>query len=77
MVDTSKLSKPASRKGAPPSLADTDYNLEKPPSGQKVPLQLRISSELRRGFKGHANDHDMNANTLFEIVWAYYRDHHG
>ena len=77
MVDTAKLSRPSNRKGAPPSISDTNYNLDKPASGLKVPLQVRISPELRRGFKGYANDHDMNANTLFEMVWDYYKEHHG
>lgn len=77
MVNTSKLPKSSNRKGAPPSTTDTNYNLDKPASGLKVPLQVRISPELRREFKGHANDHDMNANALFEVVWDYYREHHG
>ena len=77
MVDTTKVSRPSNRKGAPPTTTETNYNLDKPPSGQKVPLQLRITPDLRREFKGYANDHDMNANRLFEIVWAYYRQHRG
>jgi hypothetical protein len=75
-VDTAKVSRP-SKKGAPPPEADTTFNLDKPATGQKVPLQVRISPELRREFKGHANDHDMNANRLFEAVWAYYKQQHG
>ena len=77
MVNTTRLSKSSNRKGAPPSTSDTNYNLDKPASGLKVPLQVRISPELRREFKGYANDHDIKANTLFEMAWAYYREHHG
>ena len=77
MVDTTKVPKPTNRKGAPPPTTDTNDNLDKPASGQKVPLQVRISTELRREFKGYANDHDMNANRLFELVWSYYKQQHG
>ncbi len=77
MVDTSRLTRPSNRKGAPPKTIDVAENLDKPPTGQKVPLQVRISPELRREFKGYANDHDLNANRLFEQVWSYYKDRHG
>ena len=76
MVDTSRLSRPSNRKGAPPQSIDVE-NLDKPPTGQKVPMHVRISPELRREFKGYANDHDVNANRLFEQVWSYYKDRHG
>ena len=77
MVDTSKLTRPSNRKGVPPQTIDVAENLDKPPTGQKVPLQVRISPELRREFKGYANDHDVNANRLFEQIWSYYKDRHG
>ena len=77
MVDTSRLTRSSNRKGAPPQTIDIVENLDKPPTGQKVPLQVRISPELRREFKGYANDHDVNANRLFEQVWSYYKDRHG
>ena len=77
MVDTSRLTRPSNRKGVPPQTIDAVENLDKPPTGQKVPLQVRISPELRREFKGYANDHDVNANRLFEQIWSYYKDRHG
>lgn len=77
MVDTSRLSRLSNRKGAPPQTVEGEENLDKPPTGQKVPLQVRITAELRREFKGYANDHDVNANRLFEQVWSYYKDRHG
>ena len=77
MVDTSRLSRLSNRKGVPPQTIDVAENLDKPPTGQKVPLQVRISPELRREFKGYANDHDVNANRLFEQIWSYYKDRHG
>ena len=77
MVDTSRLTRPSNRKGVPPQTIDVVENLDKPPTGQKWPLQVRISPELRREFKGYANDHDVNANRLFEQKWSYYKDRHG
>lgn len=76
MADLGQLKKPP-RKGEPPKPAETVNNLEKPPAGAKVPLQVRISAEMRRDFKAHALAHDMDANKLFEIVWGYYKENHG
>ena len=33
--------------------------------------------EMRREFKGYAVERDLNANQLFEQIWAYYKEHHG
>jgi hypothetical protein len=77
MVDTSKLTKPTNRKGAPPAPADTNANLQQPPVGQKVPLQLKITPELRREFRTYAAERDLELSDLFRLVWSYYREHHG
>ncbi len=77
MVDASKLKKVSSRKGAPPQPAATSGNLEKPASSEKVPLQLRISPELRREFRIYAAERDLELSSLFSNVWAYYKEHHG
>lgn len=74
MVDTSKLT---NRKGAPPAPVDTSANLQKPPIGQKVPLQLKISPELRREFRTYAAERDLELSDLFRLVWSYYREHQG
>ena len=76
MANISALQKPA-RKGEPPKPTETVQNLAKPPTGNKVPLQLKISPEMRRDFRGHALAHDRDANDLFEEVWNYYKDNHG
>jgi len=76
MANISALQKPA-RKGEPPKPTETVQNLTKPASGNKVPLQLKISPEMRRDFKTHALAHDRDANDLFEEVWNYYKEHHG
>lgn len=76
-IDTSKIKKPVNRKGAPPSAVETAGNLEKPPSGQKAPLQLKISPELRREVKTYAAERDLEVSTLFRMVWEYYRQNHG
>ena len=49
----------------------------KPASGQKVPLQLKISQELRREFKAYAVERDAEVSTLFAQVWTFYKEHHG
>ncbi len=77
MVDTSHLQRPTSRKGAPPTAVETPANLHKPPSDQKVPLQLKISPELRREFRTYAAERDLELNELFTLVWAFYKEHHG
>ncbi|MGA2607212.1 MAG: hypothetical protein ABSH01_07110 [Terriglobia bacterium] len=76
MADISSLSKP-SRKGEPPKAADTVSNLAKAATGDKVPLQLKISADERRDFKAYALAHDRDANDLFAEVWKYYKDNHG
>ena len=76
MANISALHKPT-RKGEPPKPTETVQNLAKPPAGNKVPLQLKISPEMRRDFKTWALAHDLDANDLFEEVWAYYKDKHG
>ena len=76
MVDAKKLKRP-NPKGTPPMETETRHNLEKAPSGQNVPLTLKISPELRREIKGYANDHDLKINELIARVWEYYKEHHG
>lgn len=77
MVDTSKLKKPSRRKGAPPPPVAASTQLDTPPSSQKVPLQLKISPELRREFKAYAAERDTELSALFARIWAFYREHHG
>jgi hypothetical protein len=76
MADLGPLTKP-SRKGEPPKPVDTMPNLSKPASGAKMPLQMKIPSEMRKEFKQYALAHDIDASTLFEMVWQYYKEHHG
>ena len=64
-------------KGTPPPVVATSHNLEKPPSGQKTPLQLNIDPELKREFKVYAAEHDIDMSVLFTTVWQYYRENHG
>ena len=76
-IDASKLKRPSSSKGVPPLPSHPGGNLEKAPSGQKVPLQLKISPELRREFRAYAAERDLELSELFNAVWAFYREHHG
>ncbi|MDP6514593.1 MAG: hypothetical protein QF878_15575 [SAR202 cluster bacterium] len=76
-LNTAGIPKVSDKKGDPPPATDTNANLEKPATGQKVPIQVFVPAEVRRQFKGHAADRDMKLNSLFEAVWAYYRQQHG
>ena len=77
MVEIRNLPRPSKGKGEPPAPVQTHANLVKPASGQKVPLQLKISPELRREFKGYALERDLDASVLFAQVWDFYRTNHG
>jgi hypothetical protein len=77
MVELASLRKPTKGKGPPPPSARTENNLVKPATGQKVPLQLKISPELRREFKAYAVERDADVSALFAQVWAFYKEHHG
>jgi hypothetical protein len=68
MVDIHKLKKPANRKGTPPQQTTVSQNLVKPPSGEKVPLQLKISPELRREFRVCAAERDIDMSALFADI---------
>lgn len=70
------LPKP-SRKGEPPKPSETVDNLAKPSTENHVPLQLKIKPEMRLDFRSYAIGHEMDANELFEKVWAFYKEHHG
>jgi hypothetical protein len=77
MVDVHKLKKPANRKGTPPPQTTVSENLVKPASGAKVPLQLKISPELRREFRVYAAERDRDMSALFAEMWMFYKEHHG
>lgn len=74
MVDI-KLTKPKrpKRLPEPPSKPQRVGNLHKPDSGTHVPLQLKISPELRREYRAFAADNDLGLSELFRIVWEHYR----
>jgi hypothetical protein len=77
MVDVHKLKKPANRKGTPPQQTTVSQNLVKPPSREKVPLQLKISPELRREFRIYAAEREIDMSVLFADMWTFYKEHHG
>ncbi|MEZ5751945.1 MAG: hypothetical protein R3D60_08260 [Paracoccaceae bacterium] len=57
----------------PPSRPERVGNLHKPDGGTHVPLQLKISPELRREYRAFAADNDLGLSELFRIVWEHYR----
>ncbi len=76
MANLNDIPKPP-KKGEPPRPSGSVNNLAKPAISGNVPLQLKISADTRRDFKGHALAHDLDANELFAKVWAYYKENHG
>jgi hypothetical protein len=77
MINMKKLSRPS--KGMPPSeaTAPATNNLVKPPSGQKVHQQVKISPETRRAFRARAAEMDTDLGTLFELMWQSFKVHNG
>jgi hypothetical protein len=76
-LNVRNLKKPITRKGTPPPQSTTSQNLAKPASGEKVPLQLKISPELRREFRVYAAERDIDMSVLFADMWAFYKERHG
>jgi hypothetical protein len=74
-LDTKKLKRPG--KGTPPAAVATNNNLEKPPSGKTVPLQVNIDPEVKREFRVYAAEHDIDMSDLFTTMWRYYKENHG
>ncbi len=77
MADTRRSRKKPNPKTPPrASSAVSRDTLEEAPGPTKVPLQLRLSPELRREVRVYAAAHDLQLSALFEQVWAFYREHH-
>jgi len=74
-----KLDKPTKRNRMPdpPEQPRDTGNLHKPAAGDKVPLQLKISPELRREVKAYAAERDLAVSDLFQTVWEHYRNSNG
>lgn len=70
-----KLRKPSRTRGLPqpPTKAEPTGNLHKAPFGMKVPLQLKISPELRREYRAFAAERDLELSELFRAIWEHYR----
>jgi hypothetical protein len=77
MVNVNKLARLG--KGQPSAPEEMRHNLGKPPSGQKVHQQVKISSETRRAFRVYAatTEHEMELGALFGEMWRFYQAHHG
>ena len=80
MVETARLNKPVRRisKGEPPSAATAaPGNLRKPSSTEKVPIQFKVSAEVRREIKTYTIAHDYeDQSTLFVAMWELWKQHH-
>ncbi len=76
-MSTTALQRPArSRKSPPPAeKGPLTGNLHTEPRGSKMPFQVRIPAEVRRDFKSHAVNRDMDYNDLFVEVWQFWKEH--
>jgi len=74
-LDVNKLKRTG--KGAPPTPAETNNNLVKPPTGKTVPLQVNIDPEIKREFRVYAAERDIDMSDLFVTMWQYYKKNHG
>lgn len=63
-----------SRKGAPPPLAQTVGNLDKPEPNTLQPLNFKVPPDFKREFKSYAAQHDVSMSQLlqeaFEVLKA-------
>lgn len=80
MATKVNIKKPNS-KGAPPSLETpgpvVGNNTSKPEAGETVPLNFRVSPEMRREFKAFAAEHDMKMVEVLEDMWKSYKQAKG
>jgi len=74
-LDVNKLKRTG--KGAPPTPAETNHNLVKPPTGKTVPLQVNIDPEIKRQYRVYAAERDIDMSDLFVTMWQYYKKNHG
>lgn len=74
MVDI-KLAKPKRprRLPEPPGKPQRGGNLHKPAATGKVPLQLKLTPELRRDFRTYAAERDLELSELFRLVWEDFK----
>lgn len=80
MATTVNIKKPNS-KGAPPSLESPSpvvgNNTSKPEAGETVPLNFRVSPEMRREFKAFAAENDLRMVDLLKEMWDVYKQAKG
>jgi hypothetical protein len=66
-----------SRKGAPPTTAQTMANLDKPEPGGIDNLSFKVSPEFKRAFRIYAMTRGITAKELLERCFEFYEEHHG
>ncbi|ADZ68917.1 hypothetical protein [Polymorphum gilvum] len=68
-----KLKKPRPRGLPLPPERPIVGNLHKPAGAGKVPLQLKLSPEVRRDFRTYAAARDLELSELFCLVWEDFK----
>ncbi|KKO70259.1 hypothetical protein [Kerstersia gyiorum] len=71
-------------KGAAAPVADMPTRTSQPAPAESgddaannVPLNFRVSADLRRRFRLYAAAHDLKLNALLKIIFEEYEDRHG
>ncbi|MCB1806604.1 MAG: hypothetical protein KDJ99_16085 [Candidatus Competibacteraceae bacterium] len=73
-IPAPKNVKAKSKKGPPPPPQEVTDNLQKPDSGDMVPLNFRVPPDFRREFKSYAVAHDMSMVELLKRAFDKYRN---
>lgn len=66
-----------SRKGPPPSLAQTVGNLEKTPPTELTPMNFKVPTEFHREFKAYAAIRGMSMVELLQEGFRLVKEHRG
>ena len=72
-----KVPPPKIKREAPPVLEQTPQNLEKKPPLETETLNFKVTSELKREYKGYAVSRGMTMVELLQQSFQLYKQRHG
>jgi hypothetical protein len=72
-----KVPPPKTKREAPPSLEQTPQNLEKTPPLETETLNFKVTSELKREYKGYAVSRGMTMVELLQQSYQLFKERHG
>ena len=71
-----KPPKPPTKRGAPPTSADTHRNLKQPDPAKLVDLNFKVPHEFKRRMRQFALDHNMKVKDLLILAFEDYERKH-